>query len=220
MIRLDNVHKRFAVGEGHLHVLRGVQLHVPEGELLAIMGSSGSGKSTLLNVLGILDGYEEGTYWLGDTLVKAPLRASGRRGAQPAARVRVPELPSAARQDRCRQRGVAADLSGSEPQGTTSTVAGAPGAGGLLDWADAFPPTMSGGQKQRVAIARALVTRPRVVLADEPTGALDAVTTDEIMGLLQEVNADGMTVVVVTHEEEIGARCDRVLRLVQGRFDA
>jgi putative ABC transport system ATP-binding protein len=218
MIRLEKINKFYQVGGRPLHVLKDLDLVVETGELLAIMGSSGSGKSTLLNILGILDGYDEGEYWLGDTLVKG---LSERRAAQyrnqflgfvfqsfhllpfknAMENVALPLYYQGV--GRAKRNGLALDY--------LDRV-------GLKDWADHLPSEMSGGQKQRVAIARALVSQPRLILADEPTGALDSKTSDEIMELIKAVNAEGITVVVVTHESDIAAQCGRTVRLHDGRF--
>jgi len=218
VIRLHDLHKSYYVGDREIPVIRGVDLHVAEGELVAFMGSSGSGKSTLLNVLGLLDTHDRGTYHLGGERIE---RLSEARAAKlrnqwigfvfqsfhllpfKTAAENV-ALPLSYRRLSRRQRRQRA-LHGLEQVG-------------LADWADHLPNQLSGGQKQRVAIARALVTEPRVVLADEPTGALDTATSDEIMKLLQSVNAKGNTMVIVTHEPDIAAKCHRTIRLRDGRI--
>ena len=219
MIRLVGIQKSYQVGGRPLKVLDDLHLTVPEGELLAIMGSSGSGKSTLLNVLGILDGYDHGEYWLGDTLVKdlsEPEAAAARNQLlgfvfqsfhllpYKTALENV-ALPLYYQGVRRRERLERAEV-------LLERV-------GLGSHREHLPTELSGGQKQRVAIARSLVTRPRVILADEPTGALDSTTTHEIMDLLAEVNAEGTTLVVVTHEADIAERCQRTVVLRDGRFE-
>ena len=203
-----------------MQVLKGVDLVVETGELVAIMGSSGSGKSTLLNILGLLDGYDEGMYRLGG---KNMAKLTERRAAElrremlgfvfqsfnligfksAAENVALPlYYQKVPRKDRLRRSHELLERVG------------------LLEWADHLPSQMSGGQKQRVAIARALAAKPRVILADEPTGALDSATSKEVMALLKELNGDGMTMVVVTHEAEIAAECQRTIRLRDGLVES
>ena len=216
MIDLLGITKTYTTGAQSLQVLKGVDLAVETGELVAIMGSSGSGKSTLLNILGLLDGYDEGVYRLDG---KNMAQLTERRAAElrremlgfvfqsfnligfksAAENVALPlYYQKVPRKERLRQSHELLERVG------------------LLEWADHLPSQMSGGQKQRVAIARALAAQPRVILADEPTGALDSATSEEVMALLKELNGDGMTMVVVTHEAEIAGECQRTIRLRDG----
>lgn len=219
MIHLDKIDKSYHLGHQSLHVLRSVDLRIEEGELVSIMGSSGSGKSTLLNILGILDDYDSGAYWLGGTLIRdlSETQAAKYRNSfigfvfqsfhllpfkTAAENVALPLFYQGV--SRSKRNALALEY--------LDRV-------GLAAWARHLPTEMSGGQKQRVAIARALITNPRVLLADEPTGALDSTTSEQIMSLLTEVNASGVTVVVVTHEPKIAARTQRTIRLKDGVID-
>ena len=216
MIQIKNLHKSYPIGKDSLHVLKGIDLHIKEGEFVSIMGSSGSGKSTLLNIVGLLDNYDAGEYYLNNQLIQ---RLNERKAAilrnkflgfvfqsfnlisykTALENVALP-LYYAGVGRRERQK-IALDY--------LDKV-------GLKDWAKHSPNELSGGQKQRVAIARALVTKPKVVLADEPTGALDSTTTDSVMDLLKDINDEGMTVFVITHEEEVAAQTKRIVRLKDG----
>ena len=219
MIRLSNINKSYRTGKSSLHVLKDVDLNIDAGELVAIMGSSGSGKSTLLNILGILDGYDSGTYHLEDTLIKS---LSAKQAAMyrnrylgfvfqsfnllpfktAAENVAVPLY----------YQGVARRKRNQIAHEYLDMV-------GLLDWAEHLPSELSGGQKQRVAIARALIAKPKLILADEPTGALDSETSYQVMDLIKKVNDDGITVIVVTHEHDIAQMCNRKILLRDGRID-
>lgn len=219
MLRLQNIHKSYPIGHQSLHVLKGIDLDIDTGELVSIMGSSGSGKSTLLNILGILDNYDEGNYYIGDTLIKnlSETKAAVYRNqfigfvfqsfnliSFKSARENV-ALPLYYQNVNRRKRNAIADE-------YLDKV-------GLLAWADHLPSEMSGGQKQRVAIARALISKPQMILADEPTGALDTQTSQEVMQVLHEVNAEGITVIIVTHEHEIAAMTKRVIHLRDGLIE-
>jgi putative ABC transport system ATP-binding protein len=191
---------------------------IPRGEFVAIMGSSGSGKSTLLNILGILDTYDTGHYELDGTPI-----------------VNLSEQQAAAYRNqfigfvfqsfhllahKTAEENVALPLlySGVPRQERRERARKLLDEMGLLDWANHFPSQLSGGQQQRVAIARSLVTRPSVVLADEPTGALDSTTSRQIMETLESIHAQGMTLIVVTHEKDIAARAQRIIRLHDGQI--
>ena len=216
MIKLVNLHKSYPMGKESLHVLKGLNLHIKEGEFVSIMGSSGSGKSTLLNIVGLLDNHDEGEYYLNGQKIenldekKAAILRNKFLGfvfqsfnlityKNALENVALPlyykGVPRKERQK------IAMEY--------LEKV-------GLAEWANHLPSELSGGQKQRVAIARALVTNPKVVLADEPTGALDSTTSESVMELLKEINREGMTVFVITHEEDIAEETDRIVRLKDG----
>jgi putative ABC transport system ATP-binding protein len=219
MIRLNQIRKSYRTDYTQLEVLKGIDLEIKTGEMVAIMGSSGSGKSTLLNILGMLDEYDSGEYMLDDTLIK---NLSQTQSAQYRNRFLgfvfqsfnlLPfktawenvALPLYYQKVERKQR---YDLSLEYLEKV-----------GLRDWAQHYPNQMSGGQQQRVAIARALISQPKVILADEPTGALDSQTSYEVMELFKNVNKEGMTVILVTHEHDIADMANRIIRLKDGMID-
>ncbi|WP_340200374.1 ABC transporter ATP-binding protein [Ascidiimonas sp. W6] len=216
MIEIKNLHKSYRMGSNSLHVLKGIDFSVKEGELVAIMGSSGSGKSTLLNILGMLDEADSGDYMLDNVPIKNlnETKAANYRNkflgfifqsfnlinyksawenvALPLYYQRVP------RKERQQKAIEYLDRVG------------------LKQWATHLPSELSGGQKQRVAIARAMAAEPKVLLADEPTGALDSTTSYEVMDLIQKINDEGNTILVVTHEKDIAHMCKRIVHLKDG----
>lgn len=216
MIKIEGLHKSYVTGSNSLHVLKGINLQIQKGEMVSIMGSSGSGKSTLLNILGILDNYDEGRYYLDDIHIANlnETRAAVYRNqmigfvfqsfnliSYKSALENI-ALPLYYQNVSRKKRNIIANQYLERM--------------GLLEWANHLPSELSGGQKQRVAIARALISKPKVILADEPTGALDSATSFEVMDILKEVNKSGITVIIVTHERDISERTQRVIHLKDG----
>lgn len=216
MIRIEKLHKSYPIGKDSLHVLKGIDLHIKEGEFVSIMGSSGSGKSTLLNIVGLLDTHDQGAYYLNGQLIQG-------LNEKKAAILRNKFLGFVFQSFnlisyKTALENVALPLyyKGMNRKERLIIALDYLDKVGLKDWANHLPNELSGGQKQRVAIARALVTNPKVVLADEPTGALDSTTTDSVMDLLKDINNEGMTVFVITHEEEVANQTKRIVRLKDG----
>ncbi len=216
MLKINQLHKSYPIGDSSLHVLKGIDLEVNSGEMVAIMGSSGSGKSTLLNIIGMLDEADSGDYILDGVPIKnlTEKKAAVYRNKflgfifqsfnlinykNALENVALPlyyqGLNRKERQEKAKFH--------------LQKV-------GLLEWAHHLPSELSGGQKQRIAIARALAADPKLLLADEPTGALDTKTSYEIMEFLQQLNDEGKTILIVTHEEDIAEMCKRVVRLRDG----
>lgn len=216
MIRIENLHKSYPIGKDKLHVLKGLDLHIKKGEFVSIMGSSGSGKSTLLNIVGLLDEHDEGNYYLNGEKIE-------KLNEKKAAILRNKFLGFIFQSFnlityKTAQENVALPLyyKGIGRKERLKTASEYLEKVGLKPWEKHLPNELSGGQKQRVAIARALATNPKVILADEPTGALDSTTTDSVMDLLKGINDEGMTVFVITHEEEVAEQTDRIVRLKDG----
>lgn len=216
MIEISNLHKSYKMGANSLHVLKGINFKVAEGELLSIMGSSGSGKSTLLNILGMLDEADEGSYVLDGVPIK-------NLNEKQAAKYRNKFLGFIFQSFNLIGYKSALDnvalplyYQGHSRSERMDRAMNYLEKVGLADWAGHLPNELSGGQKQRVAIARALASDPKVLLADEPTGALDTKTSYEVMDLIQEINDEGRTILVVTHEHDIAQMTKRIVNLKDG----
>ncbi|GGK50896.1 MULTISPECIES: ABC transporter ATP-binding protein [Flavobacteriaceae] len=216
MIKIEKLHKSYPIGKDSLHVLKGLDLHIKEGEFVSIMGSSGSGKSTLLNIVGLLDNHDEGNYYLNGQKIE-------KLDEKKAAILRNKFLGFVFQSFnlityKTAIENVALPLyyQGMGRKERQKVAMQYLEKVGLKDRADHLPSELSGGEKQRVAVARALATNPKVVLADEPTGALDSATSASVMQLLKDINREGMTVFVITHEEDIAEQTDRIVRLKDG----
>jgi len=216
MIQIKKLHKSYKMGASSLHVLKGINLTIEEGELVAIMGSSGSGKSTLLNILGMLDNADEGEYLLD----KVPIKDLNETKA---AKYRNKFLGFVFQSFNLINYKSALEnimlplyYQGVPRKERQLLAMDYLEKVGLRDWATHLPNELSGGQKQRVAIARAMASRPKVLLADEPTGALDTKTSHEVMDLIQKINEEGKTILVVTHEPDIANMCKRIVQLKDG----
>jgi putative ABC transport system ATP-binding protein len=216
MLEIRKLHKSYPIGDSSLHVLKGIDLSVNEGEMVAIMGSSGSGKSTLLNIIGMLDEADEGEYILDNLPIKdlTEKKAAVYRNKFLGFIFQSFNLINY----KTALENVALPLyyQGMKRTERQELAMFHLEKVGLADWAKHLPKELSGGQNQRVAIARALAANPKLLLADEPTGALDTKTSHEIMAFIQQLNDEGKTILMVTHEEDIANMCKRIVRLRDG----
>lgn len=215
MIVLEGINKTYDNG-ALLHVLKGIDLEIRRGELVSIMGASGSGKSTLLNVLGILDSYDTGSYYLDGHLMKNLSETQAAIYRNQMIGFIFQSFNLIPYKNAVENAALPLYYRGVSRRKRNALALEHLDALGLRDWATHMPNELSGGQKQRVAIARAMITTPQIMLADEPTGALDSVMAQEVMDLLRQVNRSGMTVILVTHEASIARQTDKIIHIKDG----
>ncbi len=216
MLKINNLHKSYKMGDSSLHVLKGIDLHVDKGEMVAIMGSSGSGKSTLLNIIGILDELDSGEYTLDGIEIKDLTEKKAAQYRNKFLGFVFQSFNLINFKNALENVALPLYYQGQKRKERQEKAMFHLEKVGLADWSTHLPNELSGGQKQRVAIARALAAEPKLLLADEPTGALDSATSSEIMKFLQQLNDEGKTILIVTHEEDISLMCKRIVRLKDG----
>ena len=216
MLKINKLHKSYKMGDSSLHVLKGINLNIEKGEMVAIMGSSGSGKSTLLNIIGILDELDSGEYTLDGIEIKDLTEKKAAQYRNKFLGFVFQSFNLINFKNAIENVALPLYYQGLKRKERQEKAMFHLQKVGLADWSTHLPNELSGGQKQRVAIARALAAEPKLLLADEPTGALDSTTSQEIMQFLQQLNDEGKTILIVTHEEDISLMCKRIVRLKDG----
>lgn len=219
MIALKNIHKTYDMGQASLHVLKGVDLNIQKGEYVSIMGASGSGKSTLLNILGILDNYDEGDYYLNNRLIRGLSEKQAAYYRNEMIGFVFQSFNLINFKNALENVALPLYYKNISRKKRNAIAMEYLDRMGLKDWAYHMPNEMSGGQKQRVAIARAIISQPQILLADEPTGALDSVTTVEMMKVLSELNAGGLTTIIVTHERSVADETQKIIHIKDGMIE-
>lgn len=207
------------MGSSKLHVLKGIDLEIEQGEFVSIMGSSGSGKSTLLNILGVLDNYDEGSYHLANKLIADMNEKKAAQLRNDMVGFVFQSFNLISFKNALENVALPLYYKGVKRKKRNMIAMEYLEKLGLKEWAEHMPNELSGGQKQRIAIARALIAKPKIILADEPTGALDTTTSYEVMDILNEINQEGITVIIVTHEHDIASMTQKIVRLKDGRID-
>jgi putative ABC transport system ATP-binding protein len=220
IIRVKGLHKSYVNGSNSLHVLKGIDMDIQKGEMVSIMGSSGSGKSTLLNILGILDNYDAGSYHLDDIHISKMNETKAAKYRNQYIGFVFQSFNLISFKNAMENVALPLYYQKVSRKKRNNLALEYLERMGLRDWAHHLPSELSGGQKQRIAIARALISKPKIILADEPTGALDSQTSLEVMEILKEVNQSGIAIIIVTHENDIANQTQRIIRLRDGIIES